>query len=351
MCLVGAMLASAAIILVMAEQSAFFASKLKKDTSALSDAEAGISIMLDIMTKDKSNYFLWSNRTLVTNFSEATLYITNSTTTNMSTGRRTTRIASTARFGDESRTTIIQTYYIPIMFYQVLANGNIEVASGAPTIYGDLHSNSNCPSSGGDIYGNVEASGSVNKLEPVAPFVATTNAPRVDMTKYDCRPSFPSWASMATNGGIYVNGPVTYNSYTLAPSNGVIYVNGDITLQRSCIVRGMIVASGKISITQSFDQYAPTAAVPSWWLAAYGLEYGSNWPCFLAGGMIDENNRNTTHGTYFAGDGIQLTQQRNCENSSLFSMTDVYIKNRVTLDNQGQIMTNAIDLDMGPWLK
>ncbi len=350
--LAAAMLASAAVVLAISQRTATFSAALRRDACSLYDAEAGVSIMLDLMSANQQSWAYWSaGRTLVTNYDGAMLTVTTSTTTNRDTGVRTTRITSTARRGQSEQTTIVETRYVPIQFYQVLAGGNIDLDSGAFDIYGDIHANGNIDGGGGTVYGNITCSGP-SCTQPAAPgYTASANEPRVDMNRYDCRP-FDNWLSMAQNGGIYYPSSVEFNNDILKPGNGVVYVNGDITMKRGCVVTGVVVAAGSIDISQRFEQHAPPGSPPSWWVEAYGSVYGSNWPSLLAGATITERNNNewTYPGCVFAAGGITMTQRRRFL-GSVISLTNVYVKNNVLISNQGQVMTNAIDLDMGAWLK
>ena len=354
--LAAAMLASGAVLLTMAHRTAYFSYKMKKDTSAIYDAEAGISMMLDIMSENRDDYLYWSaNRTLVTNFNEAMLTVTTETRTNMTSGVMTTRITSTAAFDEESRTTIIEAAWVPVWFYQILAAGTITVQSAAPTIYGDIHSNSNIVRQGGaapTIYGNISSSGPICDVPPEAGYTASANTPVVDMSGYDARPSFPDWKSMAQSGGIYEPGDVEWDNDVLNPGNGVVYVDGNVTMRRGCTVVATVVVAGNVDISQQFDQTAPAGDPPTWWTDTYAEQYGSNWPSLLVGGNLTERNNNDWEypGAFFAAGSIELRNNRTFA-GSLVSLETVSIKNNVTINNQGFAMTNAIDLTMGAWLK
>ena len=367
MCLAAAMLATSAVVLMMSHRSAFFAAKLKKDASALIDAESGISVMLDIMGSSRTEYNKWAalgtNRTLVTNYNNSALTIVTSSTHDSTTGVRTTRISSTAVAGEEDRNTIMEASWVPFYFYQIVSDGNIEVDSSAPEIWGDVHANSNCLNKSGNpvIHGTLTCSGST--CEFTGTDGTSSNEPPVVMDRplstpgqhYDCRMSFPDWENMARFGsptGFYYSASKTFSGETLRPPNGVVYVNGSITMSRKTTVYGVVVAKDDVTISQSFDMFAPSNAVPAWWTNYYGTAYGNSWPCLLAGGNIYEKNRNdfAYPGCFFAAGTIELHNQRTFA-GSLVSLTKVYIKNRATISNQGFALTNTVDLTMGAWIK
>jgi len=226
------------------------------------------------------------------------------------------------------------------------------MAAAAFDIWGDIHANGDVDGVNGGVHGNITCSGPNNTQTAEAGYTSTANAPLVDMSGYDARLSFPDWKSMAQSGGIYEPGDVEWDNDVLNPGNGVIYIDGNITMRRGCEVVGVVVVAGDVDLSQAYTQTAPAGEPPSWWLEDYAEQYGSNWPCLLAGGDITERNRNVFEypGAFFAAGEISLTQRRTFA-GSVVSLGTVYIKNRVTINNQGFAMTNAIDLDMGAWLK
>jgi hypothetical protein len=287
-------------LIVLSSQSIHRAKRLVQNSQAQAVAEAGIA---DMVAKLGSNYTVWQNATNVATFLSDGIYYVRSQ--RQSNGN--VLITSDGLHMGVSNRTILELLGTTQMHYNdlynlysaVLAGGNVDFATAAWTMNGDIHANTDVTSANGawngTINGDISACGTIGTLNPTG--TITSGVPTI-MLPPQGPFNFDSYRQMATNGGVYLEGNQSLSGKPIAsPTNGILYVNGNLTIANQSSFTGTIVANGNITIVNHFTQtndpgiYNPNA---------------SNMPSLLSTGTITIQNNTTLNGVVYANVNVIL---------------------------------------------
>ena len=220
----------------------------------------------------------------------------------------------------------------------VLAEDDVTISTGAPRIYGDVHSNADVEKANPaqpNVYGDITAVGTV-AVTPQSPGTATSGAAPRGIPEFN----FESYRQLAISGGLYYEGDQVFPGRVVKPANGILYVNGDVRFARNSGIEGTIVANGNITIDNRFVQ---TQVIP-------------NMPAMLATGHIDLNNRNNYEGVIYGKLSVD-SWNRKLLYGGIVSHGWINIRNRMELFRQSgypiwdPANTNDPDVVVGGWVQ
>lgn len=337
----GMMMMAGAFMVYVAGNASHRARRMKQDGQALALAEAGIAHMVANL---RTNYSHWVGNTntgaiLVEGYTGTYEVVATDL------GGGSLLISSEGAVGAARVTTVLEVLGTAEderdkMFGaggSILADDDVTMATGAPRIYGTIHSNGDVLRSGGampPVFDDVSAVGVV-EIVPVAGNAYPGSARR-PIPEFN----FEAYREMALNGGIYLEGDQELRGANLQPGNGVVYVNGNVRVRNQSFLHGTLVANGNITIDNRFVQY----------------QVVSNMPALLATGHVDLNNRNNYTGVIYGRLSVD-SWNRKYLYGGIITHGWVYIQNRMELFRQSGYpvwdpsVTNDPGVIVGGWIQ
>jgi len=325
----------------MTSNASFTSRKMLLGARALAIAEAGIANqVMRMSTNSGSAYLYWaSGVSNVGTFGEGTYVVTVSTPP----GEINHIVTSVGTIAGESRTTVLELVRTPSVDGAIIAGGNITLDTGAMTVNGDVMANGNVYNSQGNptVNGDISCHGSTCQLN--ASGTETTGAPVIDPLQavaselpYPIVPPFTAYSNAAVAGGLFYSGNKSWSGVAINPANGIVFVAGDASIANRSSLRGILVASGSITIDNRFD--GQTA-------------FNTNWTVSLiAGYNIDLDNRNNFGGMIFAGNDLTLSNSRDVR-GKLVALNNVSVRNRGTITPPPTTSSGNPQVVIGGWLR
>lgn len=124
--------------------------------------------------------------------------------------------------------------------------------SGSSVVNGGLHSNEEW-----DIGGSAQVNGTVTAVEDIDISGSASVTQAIPNSSPQSFPTFDFnyFYNLAAPEDRYV-GNKNWNNVNFQPVNGVVYVNGNVRIGGTSQITGCLVATGKITINGTFNQYA-----------------------------------------------------------------------------------------------
>ena len=331
-------------ITYLTSNAAFTSRKINTGARALAVAEAGIADHITKMaTNGGSGYTYWASGVINNGSLDGGTYVVQASKPPTSPNYVLTSVGT---INGESRTTIIELLREGTLSGAVIAKGNITLDSSAMTINGDVYAGGNVYNSQGNpnINGNVSAAGGTIQVNGTG--TEDPNAPPIDNEDvlacvageipYPVVPPFTAYSNAAASGGLIYSGNKTWSGEAINPTNGIVFVSGNATVSGRSSLRGIIVATGNITIDNQFTGITV---------------FNTNWTVSLiAGYNVDCDNRNNFAGMIFAGNDITMSNNRDIR-GKLVALNNIFIKNRGVVTPPPAASTGYPEVKIGGWLR
>ena len=298
---------SSAAILAMASNASFRMRRQLRDSQTLQIAEAGIA---DMIGRLSDNYEMWQDSTNQAVFAGGQYRVVSETTPNGSviiTSRgvidSVSRIASVELLGTDRD-------HNDALFSldgAILSGGDVRFNTAAFSIKGNVHSNTEVVTGGGNSAANADflpADGAaevfisaVGNVDSILTATRQENVAERELPQFN----FDSYRQLAIDEGLYFEngqawsafrdfGANTYASgqganrqeYIPSGTNRIIYVNGDVEISAGNW-HGTLVVNGNVTLRNQYHQTA-----------------NPGMPAILSTGSVDIGNRGTINGLIYA---------------------------------------------------
>ena len=301
----GMLMLSSAAILALASNASFRMRRQMLDAQALQIAEAGIADMIGHLSMD---YVNWQDSTNSASFGGGQYHVVSQTSPNGSviitsegTIQSVSRIASVELLGTDRD-------HNDALFSldgAILSGGDVRFRTAAFTIKGNVHSNQEVVTGGGNSAANADflppdgaseiVISAVGSVDTILNATRQENVPVRELPEFN----FESYRQLAIDSGTYIPSGIAWSAFrnldastyasgeganliTYTSGNRIIYVNGDITISAGNW-DGTLVVNGNVTLRNQYHQTA-----------------NPGMPAILSTGSVDIGNLGTITGLIYA---------------------------------------------------
>lgn len=325
----------------LTSNASFGVRKINTGARALATAEAGVADQVVKMTTNSgSGYNYWASGVTNSGSFDGGTY---SVTCSKPAGSPNVIITSEGIIGTERRITVLELLNAGTISGAIIAGGNVMLDSSAMTVNGNVHANGSVENSQGNpnINGNISAHGTVTGLTPSGTITegASTFDPLSAVANelpYGIVPPFTAYSNAAAAGGLYYVGDKTWNGVAINPANGIVYVSGNATIAGRSSLRGILVCGGNLTIDNQFTGITA---------------FNTNWTVSLIAGFnVTCDNRNNFAGMIFAGNDLQISNNRDVR-GKLVALNNIAVKNRGVITPPPTGAAGNPTVNIGGWLR